>query len=400
MHRILAEQLTRHRSIVDRVRKGFLEKYRQTPRIFRAPGRVNLIGEHTDHNDGFVMPTTIQFFTYVAVSPRDDLRVCAYSENYDQITEFDLDNNGPDRTGQWSDYVRGVAGTLREEGVQVRGANLFISGEIPIGSGLSSSAAITVASAFALLANSDSFMDRIKIARVCQQSEHNYVGTLCGIMDPFVSCFGQANKALLLDCRDLSYELVPMDEEIRVVVCNTKVHHQLARGHYNLRREECARGVQAIRTQNRPDISSLRDVTIEELERCSEGLPEVIYRRCRHVVTENARVQAAAVALKEKDMGKFGELMEQSHLSLRDDFEVSCKELNLMVDLARGRRGVYGARMTGGGFGGCTVNLVRADAVEEFEETIRRDYAHATGWQPDVYVCVAVDAAGAAPEEI
>jgi galactokinase len=191
-----------------------------------------------------------------------------------------------------------------------------------------------------------------------------------------------------------------MDEEIRIVVCNTKVHHQLARGHYNLRREECARGVRDIRTQNRPDISSLRDVTVEELDRCREGMPEVIFRRCRHVITENARVQAAATALKERDMRRFGALMDQSHLSLRDDFEVSCKELNLMVELARGKRGVYGARMTGGGFGGCTVNLVHADAVDEFEDAIRRDYANATGWQPDVYVCVAVDAAGAAPEEI
>jgi galactokinase len=356
--------------------------------VFRAPGRVNLIGEHTDHNDGFVMPMAIGFSTWVTSAPRIDRTVSVFSENFSERIEFELDDESPRAQGHWSDYVKGVAIELERAGHRLRGAELRIRGEVPIGSGLSSSAALEVASGYALLTNSGLAVDRRELAEICQRAENEFVGMRCGIMDQFISCHGQAGKALLLDCRSLEYKTLPLPENARLILCNTMVKHSLATSEYNARRRECEAAVNHF-AQIRPGVRALRDITEVDLELYGSDLSDAIYRRSRHVITENDRVGAAAAALEKDDLVAFGQLMNSSHNSLRDDYEVSCKELDLMVDLARQVPGVYGARMTGGGFGGCTVNLVEAEYVDEFKEAVALGYEKATGLAPDIYICSA-----------
>ncbi len=365
----------------------------ESKRMFRAPGRVNLIGEHTDYNDGFVLPAAIGFSTWVTSAPRDDRTVSVFSENFSEQIEIDLDEESPHARDHWSDYVRGVAVTLERAGHRLRGADLRIRGEVPIGSGLSSSAALEVASGFALLKNSGLKVDRRDLAQLCQRAENEFVGIRCGIMDQFVSCHGQAGKALLLDCRSLEYKLLPLPEKARLAICNTKVKHSLATSQYNARRVECETAVRHF-AQRRSNVRALRDVTETDLKLFGGELPEVIYRRARHVITENARVLAAGKALEKGDLVAFGQLMNRSHLSLRDDYEVSCKELDLMVELAQAVPGVYGARMTGGGFGGSTVNLIVAESVDEFKQTVARGYEEATGLTPEIYICTATEGVG------
>ena len=362
-------------------------------RVFRAPGRVNLIGEHTDYTEGFVMPAAINFATTVTVAPRADRLLSVFSENCEDAIEFDLDDPGPRATGHWSDYVKGVALVLEQSGHRLRGASLRIRGEVPIGSGLSSSAALEVATALALLAISGHHVPPVELAKLCQRAENEFVGMRCGIMDQFISCCGQVDRALMLDCRSLEYKVLPVPPQIRLVICNTMVKHELASTEYNTRRAECEAGVHHF-AQSRPNVRALRDVTMAELERSRTDLSEVVYRRCRHVISENARVHEAADALAAGDIRKFGRLMNESHSSLRNDYEVSCKELDLMVELATQVEGVYGTRMTGGGFGGCTITLVKAESVEEFKRTVARRYEEATGFTPEIYVCTAAMGAG------
>ncbi|HZS08830.1 MAG TPA: galactokinase [Blastocatellia bacterium] len=377
---------------VSELKRKFSRLYGGEAKVYRAPGRVNLIGEHTDYNDGFVMPAAIGFSTWVAIAPRDDRRIAIHSENFSAGVEFDLDESGARAGHHWSDYVRGVAVKLEETGYHLRGANLFIRGEVPIGSGLSSSAAIEVATGLALADTAGLSVDRVTLAKICQRAENEFVGMRCGIMDQFVSCCGHAGHALMLDCRSLDYKLLPLSDEARLVICNTMVKHQLAGGEYNKRRAECEAGVRHL-SQFIPGIAALRDVTIEQLEQHGRDLPEVVYRRCRHVVSENARVPAAATALERGDLAAFGQLMGESHRSLRDDYEVSCNELDLMVELAGEVEGVYGARMTGGGFGGCTINLVSAGSVAQFKRTVAERYRQKTGRKPEIYVCTAAEGA-------
>ncbi len=386
------EQKNISQSTARLVADEFRDRFGQEPAIYRAPGRVNLIGEHTDYNDGFVMPAAVEFYAYVAAGPRSDRTLSAYSIDFDEGRSFDLDALAPGPIGHWSDYVRGVAGIARADGKAIRGANLVIKGEVPIGAGLSSSAALEVATALALLTTSDIKIDRREVALMCQRAEHEYAGTKCGIMDQFVSCLGRANHALLLDCRSLDYELLEISDRVRIVICNTMVRHALSAGEYNRRRADCEAGVQHLQ-QFLPEIRALRDVNLPELEEHRASLPPTIYKRCRHVIRENSRVLEAAHALKEDNLARFGTLMAESHRSLRNDYEVSCKELDLMVAFANQCRGVYGARMTGGGFGGCTVNLVEADAVDDFQSRVAQDYESATGLRPDIYVCTAADGA-------
>lgn len=378
------------------LREEFEQRFHTASKVVRAPGRVNLIGEHTDYNDGFVMPAAIGFYTHVAIGPRNDRMLCVYSSNFEEQVEFDLDTLKPGPTGHWSDYVRGVACVLHQK-QKLRGANLVVRGEVPIGSGLSSSAAIEVSTALALTQNSGISMDRATMARVAQQAEHEYAGAMCGIMDQFISCFGLAGHALMLDCRSLAFDPLPISSDVRIVVCNTKVKHSVAGGEYNDRRRDCEAGVRHLQ-RSLPRIRALRDVTLAHLEQFGRDLPEVTYRRCRHVISENERVLTAAAALKRGDLAEFGKLMAQSHVSLRDDYEVSCKELDAMVEIASKFDGVYGARMTGGGFGGCTVNLVQALLVDEFKRAVAPKYECATGLVPEIYVCWAAEGAGPAPE--
>ena len=361
-------------------------------RTFRAPGRVNLIGEHTDYNDGFVMPAALDFSTWVKVSPLEERKLKILSENFEQEVEVDLDDRNLSAHDHWSDYPVGVAVVLERSGHRLRGARLQIRGEVPIGSGLSSSAAIEVATACALVENSELKIDRRELARLCQRAENEFVGARVGVMDQFVSLFGQANKALLLDCRSLDFRLLPLPDNVRLIICNTMVKHALASSAYNERRAQCEAGVKHL-AKFLPHVTALRDVTIDQLEEHASGLDAVVYRRCRHVISENARVLSAGDALEQGDLKRFGELMAASHRSLRDDYEVSCKELDLMVELAQSVAGVYGARMTGGGFGGCTVNLVADTRVEEFKDRVSQEYEQITSLRPEIYICTAANGA-------
>jgi galactokinase len=358
---------------------------------------VNLIGEHTDYNDGLVMPAAINLYTYAAVGPRSDRRLRVYSETLDEACDLDLDSIRPGKSGHWSDYVRGVAGVLESSGYKLRGADLAIASEVPLGSGLSSSAALEVSTAWALLSNSEIDVDRNAIPQMCQQAEHLYPETKCGIMDQFISCHGRAGHALMLDCRSLDFQLLAVPNEVRLMVCNTMVRHKHASGGYNTRRHECAEGLQVL-TQVLPGIRALRDVSVGELQQHHNRLSPVIYKRVRHVVTENERVKMAASALEAADMAKLGKLMADSHRSLRDDYEVSTPELDLMVALARDQNNVYGARMTGGGFGGCTINLVDSAHAKQVQQKLEQNYEARTGLKPTILICEASDGAGAVAE--
>jgi galactokinase len=361
-------------------------------RTFRAPGRVNLIGEHTDYNDGFVMPAAIDSYTWAKVTPLENQKLQIHSENFNEEVEIDLDDPGITRRKHWSDYPVGVAVILERAGYRLRGARLEIRGEVPIGSGLSSSAAIEVVTACALTAISGLEIDKRELALLCRRAENEFVGARVGIMDQFVSLFGQEQKALLLDCRSLDFRLLPLPDNVRLIICNTMVKHALASSAYNERREQCEAGVMVL-ARHFPHVTALRDATLDQLEQVTSELPEVVYRRCRHVITENARVLAAAEALEQGDLKQFGRLMAQSHRSLRDDYEVSSEELDLMVEFARRVEGVYGARMTGGGFGGSTVNLVAVERVDEFRERVAQWYEEAMNIRPEIYVCTASNGA-------
>ena len=362
------------------------------PRIFRAPGRVNLIGEHTDYNDGYVMPAAIGFFTQVAIAARPDRKLFLRSEEFDGDFEFDLDHLPPSRVGAWCDYVLGVASLLQQDGHPLRGANLLVQGDVPIGAGLSSSAAVEVASALALLDLNGDRLALAEVAKLCQRAENSFVGARVGIMDQFVSCMAKAGHAFFLDCRSLAFKLVPLPPDIRLVVCNTMVKHALASGSYNTRRAECEEGVRILARWD-PTIRALRDVTGELLEQHQNDLPENVFKRCSHVVRENQRVLDAVASLTGGNLTRVGELMRDSHRSLRDLYQVSSRELDVMVEAAEGLPGYCGGRMTGGGFGGCTVNLVHSANADDFSERNARRYHDATGIQPNVYICSAEDGA-------
>jgi galactokinase len=372
--------------------RHFEELFVAQPRIFRAPGRVNLIGEHTDYNDGFVMPCAIEFSTLVAISPRSDWKLVIRSEEFPEQFEFDSANLPARGQGNWCDYVAGVAVMLQQAGGVIPGANLLVRGEVPIGAGLSSSAAVEVASALALMSVAGMQFPMPDVARLCQRAENEFIGARVGIMDQFISCLGKAGHALLLDCRSLEYKLVPIPDSVRLVVCNTMVKHEHAGGEYNRRREECERGVKTL-SQWYPDIHALRDISVEQLELHEKDLPPLIYKRCSHVVHENQRVLDGASCLAAGDLSGFGKLMRESHNSLRDLYEVSCRELDVMVELAEGLPGSWGGRMTGGGFGGCTVNLVNAADAPAFAREIAARYQKAHAITPDVYICSAADGA-------
>jgi galactokinase len=371
---------------LDMLRQTFQTRYGRAPRLFRAPGRVNLIGEHTDYNDGFVLPMAIDRVAVVAAAPRADRLLRVRALDYDEDAEFSLDQPGERRRGNWRDYVEGVAHTLEERGARLGGADLAVTSSVPVGAGLSSSAAIEVATGLALTTVSGAEVSPLELALAGQQAEHEWVGAMVGIMDQYVSALASRGHALLIDCRSLEASHVPFDTtEVAVAICDTNVKHALAASEYNTRREECARGVELLRGVL-PHIKALRDVSVEEFERYETLLPEPVRRRVRHVVCENARTLDAADALRRGDLWEMGRLMDRSHKSLRDDYEVSSPELDVMVEIAGNFGGVLGARMTGGGFGGSTVNLVRRDSLPEFRETIEREYNRATGRRATILV--------------
>ena len=369
-----------------------MQHFTGEPRVFQAPGRVNLIGEHTDYNDGFVFPMAIEFYTTVAVAPTYDRKLYIRSRNMDELIAVDLNDNKK-RRNHWSDYVAGMASVLEGEGLKLPGASMLIDSDVPVGAGLSSSAALETAAGLALLSTVNVELESEKLALFGQKAENEFVGMNCGIMDQFISVHGKADHALFLDCRTLDYELVPLKaDKVRIVICNTMVKHELGSSEYNKRRAECEKGVQ-IMSADFPDIRALRDVSLEQFNSVADKLPEVVRRRCRHVISEDERTQASIASLNAGDVAEFGRLMNASHDSLRDDYEVSCKELDVLVDIARSQDGVFGARMTGGGFGGCTVNLVAAEAVDVFVDAVSSQYQQKTGLTPDVYISVASEGA-------
>jgi galactokinase len=350
----------------------------------RAPGRVNLIGEHTDYNDGFVMPAAIPYETRVSGVLTGSRIVNVASDEVDKAASFDLDALETGPASDWTDYVRGVLIELDRVGVQVAGADLNVSSNVPLGAGLSSSASFEVSIALAMLGLSSATLDGIAIARLTQRAEVEHTGTRSGIMDQFAVLFGRAGFATFLDTRSLEYAYVPVPPGVAIVICNTMVKHALAAGDYNERREQCETAARLLKRWS-PQIVALRDVSLAELEAHAPDIPSLLYRRARHVVTENQRVLDAKAAFERGDVAGFGALMNASHDSLRDDYEVSCPELDTMVALARGIEGVFGARMTGGGFGGCTVNLVASERAASFRAGIASAYERETGIVPILY---------------
>jgi galactokinase len=368
----------------------FAYRFGRTPTVSRAPGRVNLIGEHTDYNDGFVMPAALEFATLTAASQRPDRRLRVYSMILDETREFDLDSPPQGPTGEWSDYILGLALMLESSGRTLAGADLVVWTDVPIGAGLSSSAALEVSCAHALLTESGLPFDPIEVAQLCQRAENDFVGMRCGVMDQYISCCGVAGHALLIDCRSLESRHVAIAPNLRLLIANSRVRHQHAGGEYNLRREACEEGVRLLSRYLGP-IQALRDVTPEQLEAKRRKLPDLIYRRCRHIVTENARVLEAARALEAGDFGACGRAMNASHISMRDDFEITCPEVDMLAGLAQTVNGVYGSRMTGGGFGGCTITLLEDWAVDKASQMLIDGYRIGMGRDVDLYVCAPSD---------
>jgi len=405
------------RSHINALLTAFHQSFHSDPAILvRAPGRVNLIGEHTDYNDGFVLPIAIDREVTIAASKCDSRLASIVSLDFDQATTFRITELKPgSRSGWiayptlakaaqrepsqgfttvpgWAAYPAGVAWALCDAGFELSGVDAVFTADIPIGSGLSSSAAVEVAFATAWACLGGFSLPPPDMARLCQRAENEYVGVKCGIMDQMISAMGKAGHALLIDCRDLSSQHVPLPDGCSIIVGDTKVERALASSAYNERRAQCEAAVRLLQKYD-PSIRALRDVTPEFLVRHADELPDVIWKRARHVVGENARTTQSVEALQRGDLAALGQAMIASHASLRDDYEVSCPQLDAMVEAALKVEGVIGARMTGGGFGGCTVSLVRHAAVERCLNEVPVAYKKATGIEPAVYVCQAADGA-------
>lgn len=361
------------------------------PAIFVAPGRVNLIGEHTDYAEGFVMPAAINFATLAAISPRNDGKIVLYSENYGEEMSFDA-AAAPVAQKHWSDYPMGVVSILKGEGVEVPGFSLSLWGDVPLGSGLSSSAALEVATLLAVTALAGVSYPGPVLARLGQRVENEFVGANCGIMDQFISANGKKDHALLLDCRDLSFRLAPIPADVSLVIANTMVKHSIVGGDYKTRRAE-SEAACAIIDSHRGPVPFLRDATLDDLAKWGSEMAPKSYLRAKHVISENLRTVAASKALLKGDMKELGRLMGEAHVSYSKDFEGSCVEADAMVELAQDLPGLIGARLTGGGFGGCTINLVEQPQAQAFAQALTARYATKFNIQPEVHVCHASDGA-------
>jgi galactokinase len=371
---------------VNATRSLHLHQFGQNPAVFSAPGRVNIIGEHTDYADGFVMPAAIDFATLAAITPRTDKSIAIFSTNFNSLVSHSLDSLPARASHHWSDYPLGVVAVLRGEGIEIPAFSLTLSGDVPLGAGLSSSASVEVASMVALLSLTGAKYSPPEVARLCQRAENEYVGASTGIMDQFIACCGAKDHALLLDCRTLEYRLAPIPSHLSLVIANTMVKHSHAGGEYNTRRAEVEEGTQLLRS-HRPEIRLLRDATLDDLKKWGSEMRPNVLKRCRHIITENIRTVAAADALEAGDLPTLGRLMYEAHASYRDDFEASCPEADILVDMAAKEAGCIGARLTGGGFGGCTINLVESANAEAFSTHLRDGYRKATGTQADIYLC-------------
>ena len=370
-------------------RAGFQRAYGYEPaRFYRAPGRVNLIGEHTDYNEGFVLPLAIDRAVWLAAAPRPDRLVRTVAVTLERTDEFALDGLRPDAEMHWANYVRGVLAVLEQQGHRLNGLDLAYAGDVPIAAGLSSSAAVEVAVATAARDLFDLPLSPLELARASQQAEHEFAGTKCGLMDQLISAIGQANHAMLIDCRTFSWEPVSLPPGVAVVVCDTGKRRGLADSAYNERRAQCEEGARRL------GVPALRDVAVETFQARARELPPLIRKRCRHVVYENDRTLRGAEALRQGKLDLFGRLMNESHTSLRDQYEVSSEELDVMAALAQSQPACWGARMTGAGFGGCAVALVDDSGVQAFSRMVSTLYERQTQRTPALYVCVAAPGAG------
>jgi len=381
-------------SLAQTIQADFQQRFGYEPLLVRAPGRVNLIGEHTDYNAGFVLPAAVdkEMTFAVGLNGSEKIRLVAHDlgENFELANAAEI---SPSDT-HWANYLLGVAAQFQLRGHAVPGFDCVFAGTVPMGAGMSSSAAVECGLAFALNHFLKTSLEKMELARIAQFAEHTYAGVQCGIMDQFASLFGRDGQVVRLDCRSLDYEYFPFDTKaVRIVLCNSGVKHSLASSEYNTRRQECEHGVSVLQ-RHYPDVASLRDATMEQLEAHRDELGPTVYRRCAYVVQENARVITACDCLNAGDLAGFGKEMYGSHAGLRDDYEVSCAELDVLVEAARAVPGVYGSRMMGGGFGGCTINLVAPDKVEEFIASVSKVYEEKFGLKLETYQTTIVDGVG------
>ncbi|MBF9236515.1 galactokinase [Hymenobacter sp. BT683] len=384
-------------SLVHAIHSDFQQRFGYEPMLVRAPGRVNLIGEHTDYNGGFVLPAAVdkEMIFAVGLNGGTAIRLVAHdlSETFELASPAEVSLSDT----HWANYLLGVVAQLQQREVEIQGFDCVFGGTIPIGAGMSSSAAVECGLAFALNHLLGAGLDKMELAHVAQKAEHTYAGVKCGIMDQFASLFGRDGQVVRLDCRSLDYAYFPFDTKAsRIVLCNSGVKHSLASSAYNTRRQECERGV-AVLQQHYPAVQSLRDATLEQLEAHRAELGDVVFRRCSYVVKENLRVEAACRHLEAGDLAAFGQEMYASHAGLRDDYEVSCEELDVLVEAAKAAPGVFGSRMMGGGFGGCTINLVAPQHVDEFIASVSAAYQQKLGLKLETYQTTIVGGVGAVP---
>ncbi|MEG8947313.1 galactokinase [Rosettibacter firmus] len=367
------------------IEKKFKELFNETPLLLRSPGRINLIGEHTDYNMGFVLPGAIDRAIYFAITPRNDKLCKIYAYDLNDNYEFSVNEIQHSEKG-WPNYLIGIVDQLNQLGYNINGFNLVFGGDIPIGAGLSSSAALEAGLAYALNSIYDLKISKLDLVKLSQKSENEFVGVKCGIMDQYINIFGEQNKLLKIDCRTLEYEYEPFEfNNIAIVLFNTGVSHSLASSEYNLRRKECKVGVEIVR-KDFPEINSLRDVSLEILNEYKNKMTNKIFNRCKYVIEENDRLLKACDALKKKDLTTLGNLLYQTHEGLSKDYEVSCEELDYLVDLTKEHSSIYGARMMGGGFGGCTINLIEKDAVDYVCNLFSKKYKEKFGIELKYYV--------------
>jgi len=374
-----------------RIHAKFVSRFNSAPTlIVRAPGRVNLIGEHTDYNDGFVLPAAIDRATFIAASPRTDKRVRVLAADLNEEDEFGIDQIERSGMRPWSNYIRGMIKSLLAAGHVINGADMVVASSVPRGAGLSSSAALEVATGYVFQLFHNLNILGEELALMAQATENHFVGVNCGIMDQFIVTLGQANHALLIDCRDLNYQAVPLPTGVSVVICDSHIERTLAGSAYNQRRAECDQAVEILK-QSLPGIKALRDVTSAQLQEHGHLLSPVVRQRARHVISENERVIAGVSTLQAGNVAEFGRLMNASHASLRDDYAVSIPEMDALVAAAQRVSGCYGSRLTGAGFGGCTVSLVANEAVERFRHEVAAAYLANTGRSATIYVTQAAD---------
>ncbi|MBI9066241.1 MAG: galactokinase [Salinivirgaceae bacterium] len=369
--------------MIQKIKQAFIEKFGKHPILVKSPGRVNLIGEHTDYNEGFVLPAAVNKAIYFAVKPNGLDKFCFYSYNLQETYETSINSIEPCQK-QWANYLLGVVAQFVNDGKTVPGFDCVFGGDIPLGAGMSSSAALECGLAFALNHIYTFKYSTLEMVKFSQKAEHEYAGVQCGIMDQFAVMHGKANQVIKLDCRSQEYELFPLDmSDFMLILVNTGVKHSLASSEYNTRRKECETGVELLRKYD-ASINSLRDVTLDFIQNHENEFDATVYKRCTYVIEENMRLQKACEALLNTDFTEFGKQMYGSHYGLKNKYEVSCKELDLLVNIAEKVDGVLGARMMGGGFGGCTINLVKKEAVETFKNQIIASYKTPEGETPQI----------------